>query len=188
MDDFNSVPVPRRKPDVPAWYPLVDENMINFVKEHEHPVGHLYKDTENIVTMGIGFNVDKQPKKAHALGLYWADSNESITNRRASLKEVEEAFRRLKPMAQGLLADRYNPIRRGNETLLNIRMRERDMNAFLRNTLESEEHMLRSKIRNFDLIPYSARKALLDMQYNIGDRRNKAIFNLLMDAHHQMNP
>ena len=161
-------PIPKRKPRTPPNHRLVDENMINFAKEHEGPIPYLYKDTENKITTGIGFNVDSQPKKAYDLGLYWAEGR-NLTSRRASIKDIEEAYKRIKPLPAGKYVEFYNPTESGNKKLLNIRMREQDMKKIVEKKLLQSEQELKRKIPSFDIIPYPARKALLDMQYNMGD-------------------
>lgn len=164
--NIKNPPIPKRRPDSFAM-PLVDDAFRAFVKKHEGVVDHLYKDHKGNITTGAGFHVSER-KVARKLGFYHTDG------RRATPKEIDDAYSRLKKRPNGNFSAKvFDPSRRENKDLLNIRMREQDIDRELDTRLNSMEDELRAKIPRFDTIPRAGRKALLDMQYNMGDDRFK---------------
>ncbi|MBI1301346.1 MAG: hypothetical protein GC137_06775 [Alphaproteobacteria bacterium] len=177
MNEDFTIPVPSEKPETPEWFPLVNEDTVSFTEEHERPVPHFYKDTEDKITVGTGFNVHNSPKAAYDLGLYWAEG-EDPTDRRATQKAIEQAFEQIKPLPKGEYYTFYDPASSENKEkgLLNIRMRDDAMRYAVEEKLKQSEKELQNKFPGFNTFPYPARKALLDMQYNIGDTRFKERF------------
>lgn len=65
----------------------------------------------------------------------------------------------------------FDPSREENTDLPDIRMRRQDIDRELDKRLKTMEGELRKKIPRFDTVPRSGQKALLDMQYNMGDQK-----------------
>lgn len=148
--------------------PLVDDEMIKTIIRFEDDIPYMYLDTKGKVTVGPGFHLQNKGDAARRPFRHMAA--EDKFDRPATAAEVTDAYDRVsKKPAGNYGANKYNPF--NDDTLSRIGIDPDYSRTEMRRFLEREEEMLRSKIRDFDSLPKPARRVLLDMQYNIGDRK-----------------
>lgn len=148
--------------------PLVDDEMIKTVIDFEGDIPHMYLDTKGKVTAGPGFHLQDREDAARRPFRHMV--TEDKFERPATQAEVIDAYDRVSKKPSGnYAAAKYNPFR--DDTLSRIGLDPDYSRTEIKRFLEREEEMLRSKIRDFDSLPKPVRRVLLDMQYNIGDRK-----------------
>jgi len=163
-EETRTPPVPQRKPKILPG--VEDEEIRKFVEVHEKPVQHFYKDTKGNMTIGIGQMVPTV-EKAKEMPLYLF--NRETPLRPATETEVESAYRQAKslPHGQGYTHRTFDP--KKNPGMPNVRLRDEDQNDILFRTLHRSGQELADKFPRLESYPPPAQKALLDMQFNLGD-------------------
>ncbi|PZQ46818.1 MAG: hypothetical protein DI551_04520 [Micavibrio aeruginosavorus] len=149
--------------------PLVDDEMINIIKNYEGDVPYMYRDAKGNVTAGLGLHLRREEDALRYP--FKAMISEKEFGRLATQMEKRDAYKKVQeqPYGQGYISKRYNPFE--NKDLLAIGLDPAASREETRRILLQEEGLLKSKMRDFDAIPHPARQALLDMQYNIGDKK-----------------
>ncbi|MBI4030569.1 MAG: hypothetical protein HY370_02740 [Proteobacteria bacterium] len=164
---MRNTPVPGRKPAILNGVP--DEEVKNMIRGFEEDVPYFYKDTAGNVTIGTGKLVPsaedarKLPLKVYGQG------NKAM--REALPQEKEHAYFTIGKMPYGkdIRHTQFAPERIPG--MPNLRLDSTDMDAFLEQSLRESASELRRKFSDFEDIPKSAQKELLDMQYNLGGHK-----------------
>ena len=143
------------------------EQSLEKIKEFEGSVPWMYLDTVGKVTVGVGLMLVNE-MAAHALPF-------ATEGRAATAEEISKEFARVSAMKQGRAAGFYS-----NTPALQLSGEIID--SKLRATLEGFEGYLRTHIAGYDLLPDSAKLALLDMIYNLGPGRLFAQYPRLLAA------
>src|SRR5262245_44866571 len=110
--DQSKPPVPGKKPYDSIYRPSIlkdvkNEDLWNFAKEQETLIQHLYKDTEDNITVGIGKIVPNVEKAQELVFDVMKDRKTPI--RRATKREIEKAFKKVEKAPKGQTANNYDP-------------------------------------------------------------------------------
>ena len=122
---------------------------------NEGRVNHLYLDTKGLVTVGVGTML---PNVAAAQALSFVVRS---TQAAATAKEIETDFNAVLAMTAAQLAAKYRP-----STLLD--MPETQIDSLLDTEITTREAALKVEFKDYDTYPAGARRALLDMVFNLG--------------------
>ena len=122
---------------------------------NEGRINHLYLDTKGLVTVGVGTML---PNVAAAQALRFVVRS---TQAAASAKEIETDFNAVLAMTASQLAAKYRP-----STLLD--MSEDQIDTLLDSEITTREAGLRVQFKDYDTYPAGARRALIDMVFNLG--------------------
>lgn len=150
---------------------LVNDDMIGFIKRHEGTIRHMYLDTRGNVTVGRGFIL---PDVESAKKIKFRDIR-SVNKMGGYLseKEIEKAYNlvRKAKFGQSIGAIDFDPNGAGKDKFFPAGLDSAYIDKKTEALLKTSERELRTKIPNFDRLPYSARKGLMDMQYNMGENK-----------------
>jgi len=127
------------------------------LETYEGFVSWLYCDDRGFVTVGIG-NLVRSPDDAVALPMHWKDTGKTATDeeKRAAWIAVNDAFRKT---AGAVHYRRCSDLRITNAFALEL-VKQRLQSEFL--------PALRKLYHSFDTWPKSAKRAEIDMVYNLG--------------------
>lgn len=132
------------------------KDVVDKIKEFEGKVTHMYLDSKGLVTVGVG-SLLSNPDMAARL---------PFVNRSTGEPAAQDAIRKewedLKAMEQNNYAAGF--FKRHTE----LDLPEEAIDAVLQHHLEEFLTGLRREFTNFDDAPEPARKALLDMAFNLG--------------------
>jgi GH24 family phage-related lysozyme (muramidase) len=120
---------------------------------NEGRVNHMYLDTKGLVTVGVGTML---PDVKAAQALHFLVRS---TKAAASAAEIETEFKAVLAQPAGQLAANYT-------TLLD--MPEDQIDSLLDTEITTREAGLRMQFKGYDGYPASARRALIDMVFNLG--------------------
>ncbi|GEM_PF-2823645 len=174
------LPVPKRKPPILSDK-VEDETIRKEVEGHERSVQHMYKDTSTLreggfVTVGAGFKINNA-EEAKQYPFTVPDGQGG--RRPATDEEIEQAFHKVDAIKQpsdlgrGLTAGKFKPsvdefAKKHN--LDDLQLSKDAINDILDKKLREHANILSRKMNNdgvdFVLVPPSAQKLLLDLQYN----------------------
>lgn len=143
------------------------EQSLATIKEFEGSIPWMYLDTVGKVTVGVGLMLTNQTA-AHALPF-------TTEGRPATADEIGKEFTRVSAMTKGRAAAFYS-------SKPGLQLSTEMIDDKLRATLEGFEGYLRANIPGYDLLPDSAKLALLDMIYNLGPGRLFAQYPRLFAA------
>lgn len=125
------------------------------LKKEEGCVTHMYLDTRGYVTVGVG-SMLADISAAQALRFV-----KRATTKPASIEEIAREFTALKQQPMGKVASFYKA-----HTFLDLP--EEEITAQLDRQIASFERALRERFPRYDEFPVSAKRALLDMAFNLG--------------------
>lgn len=142
-----------------------DDDLRSLVKTNEKDIDYFYNDHKGNVTIGYGFMVPRA-SEARRLNLERRLSNGAV--RPATESEITGAYYKVRSGESGRhkTAEDFNPDT--YKEFDNVRMSPSYMNELLDNRLKHTARELRNGLSEFDTYPKSARKGLIDMQYNMG--------------------
>lgn len=167
------VPIPGRKPIIPCHFSpfAVNEDVKKFVRDHEKSYNYFYNDSRGNPTIGVGQMIPNADM-AKQLPLHWYEGDRVLL-REANEDEKVDAYTRLKkyPLGRNVSADAYNPARNSNKNFLNLRMRDPDVEFMFERRLREGAHYLHRAFSDFPTYPAPARKALQDMEFQVGPTR-----------------
>lgn len=145
-----------------------DDEILDFIKKYEDTKYHMYLDTLGNVTVGTGRML---PNKDAARRLPFYIYEKTPDERYSTRSETGEAYDRVKKrrFGQSIGASRFDPNRETD--LFKINLKKEDADKILKEDIIRSVDELREKFDNFDSYPKSARKALVDMQFNLGDTK-----------------
>lgn len=145
-----------------------DDEIIDFIRDHEDTVNHMYLDTRGNVTVGTGRML---PNKNSAKNIPFYLYENGKTDRYAAGFETGQAFDQVKKrkFGQNFTHDSFHP--KYDPTLKKVFLHDEDAKILLKEDVIRSVDELRNKFDNFDAYPKSARKALVDMQFNLGDSK-----------------
>ncbi|MCB9988638.1 MAG: hypothetical protein H6868_04790 [Rhodospirillales bacterium] len=164
MTNYNPyIPRPAHKPDVPYAYSpeAMNEDVKDFVRRNEDEKPYFYKDTKGNVTIGVGFMIPNE-EKARELPL-------KIKGRDATDSEKIDAYRRAKSYL-GKNAEAFAPAASG---LPDLQLDEGDISLMLDRRLREGVGHLQKQFPDFHTYPRSGRKALQDMEFQVGPTKFK---------------
>ncbi len=143
------------------------EQSLEKIKEFEGSIPWMYLDTVGKVTVGVGLMLPNEVS-AHALPF-------TTEGRTATAEEIGQEFARVSAMSKGRAAGFYagRPV---------LQLSTATIDGKLLATLGGFEGYLRTHIPGYDLLPVSAKLALLDMIYNLGPGRLFAQYPRLLAA------
>lgn len=163
-----SILKPNKKP--PILTRASDEDTANFVKKQEGSTQHLYKDHKGFITIGVGHRVTSL-EKAKTLPFYLYDKNESAI-RPATEEEIKTLYQQVQSIKHGknITAEQYNPLYNKNKLhMKNIKLKEKDELALLKQDLRVRSQELRRNWSEFDNLPGELQTAMLDVHFNTGN-------------------
>lgn len=148
-----------------------DNEIIERIKKDEGSSPYMYRDSEGNVTVGVGRMLPTS-REAKNLQFYKANSAGKYGDDTVGLAtgfETEQAYQKILKQPYGKKYGKifFSPYR--NKDLFNYGLKEDDINSMLREDLNRSVRELRHKFPDFDTYPSQARRALLDMQFNMGD-------------------
>ena len=126
---------------------------------------YMYLDTRGFVTVGVG-KMLPDVAAAQALGFVRRSDGQPAT-----AAEIRADFERVKQQPMGRLAKTYKA-----STLLDLP--DAAVDALLQTTVHGFETSLRANFAGYDNYPAPAKRALLDMVYNLGPSKLMAFANL----------
>ena len=179
-----NIPVPERKPlDSPFRPPILqnveNSDIIEFTKKEEGKKNYLYKDTASNggkVTIGVGRMLDNA-EEAKTLPFMVSDPDAPNISRRATDKEIEQAFNKVdvikqpadRTKAYGAHAfDPKNSKFAKKQGLDDLWLEEKAIDWILEEDLKEHAFYLRKKFPDLDTFSPNRQKALLDMMFNLG--------------------
>ncbi len=122
---------------------------------NEGRINHLYLDTQGLITVGVGTML---PNVAAAQALSFVVRATQAT---ATAKEIETDYKAVLAKTAGQLAASYRA-----STLLD--MTETQIDTLLDAEITTRLAHLRAQFKAFDTYPLGARRALIDMEFNLG--------------------
>ncbi len=145
-----------------------NEDMINFITGHEDNIPYMYLDTKGNVTVGKGFMIP-DVDSAGRYPFYYGTSSENLI-KQANPHDIRDAYNKVKRKSygQGVVAKSFNPFSSGSD-LSKIGLNNDFIQQEIIRRLDASQKSLERKFRSFDQRPYPAQKALMDMEYNIGN-------------------
>ena len=157
---------PKRRPlGIPILDGLDNEEFKPFIRREEEPIPHLYLDSKKNVTTGVGLHLPTV-KDAQKIPFRY----DSKDGRPATIAEIGAAYEKVKSFPyQNHTATHFNP--EGNRLFDRVFLDRETMERMFDNRLRTHAGELRTKFPNFEEMEAPARKALLDMHYNIGNAR-----------------
>lgn len=170
MSDFERKipPLPKRKP-FEYWPEAINEDVKSFIRNNETPMEHFYRDTKGNATIGIGAMIPNA-ESARKLPLYlFSDTRKPL--RPATEDEKVDAYNRVMQEPKGLEAYKYDPYE--DTRLPNLRLQQPDMEFMLEQRLREGAKHLHGEFPDFPSYPAQARKALQDMEFQIGPTKFK---------------
>lgn len=168
-------PVPGHKPDVPDSFfdrllrGFADDDIRNFLTGSENMVPYMYRDTKNKITIGVGHLIENEDRATQLPFEHRVDKD--TPGPRANRSEIIQAYRNLPSQKMGVPegemypASRFDP---ASNPLAPLYVDEKILNTYLDDDIRNHRRELETRIPHFDTFPPSARKALLDMQFNMG--------------------
>lgn len=145
----------------------MDKSVVDNIKKNEGSTPHMYLDTKGNVTVGVG----KMIPDADAAKSLQFRIDDQENGRYATSSEIENAFDKVKSDLSGQNegANYFNPSKNDKFDKLYIDIDAQD-NLF-HEDLDRSKQELEKKFSEFDAFPKSAKAALLDMQFNMGDTK-----------------
>jgi len=125
------------------------------LKADEGCIQHMYLDTRGYVTVGVGHLV-RNSEAAKKLRFICRDSGADATP-----EQIESDYRSVKRQPPAKVASFYKAA-----TALDLPMTE--IEALLNQQIDEFEAGIRARLQKYDQFPDDARKALLDMAFNLG--------------------
>jgi GH24 family phage-related lysozyme (muramidase) len=143
-----------KKPAAPAA--LDYDDVFKDMKEHEGMVPYMYLDTVGKVTIGVG---NMLPDAAAAKKLAFTNKD---TGKPATQKEIEDAFAAVSKMDKGKLYTHY-------KQKPSLELDEETIKTLALDRIKDEfEPGVKKIYPGYDNYPPSAKRALIDMAYNLG--------------------
>lgn len=169
-DENNFAPVPPRKPydylsTLPILHGVDNDEIRALVRSGEGESPYMYPDTKGNITVGIGHHLPSI-EYAQKLPFYYDDEK---GKREASDKDIERAYNKLKKTQSGLNYTEYDPDVYSQYE--KVKLEKQRIDRHYDDLLRQHARELRQKLPNFDTFEPEAQQALLDMQFNIGDRK-----------------
>jgi GH24 family phage-related lysozyme (muramidase) len=124
-------------------------------EQWEGKVAHMYLDTKGLVTVGVG-KMLPNVKAAQALGFV-----KQIDGRAASAEEIATDFKEVSKQAKGKLASSY-------KRYTKLMLPDEIIDALLKKVVTGFEADLAKNFAHYQTYPAPAKRALLDMAYNLG--------------------
>lgn len=131
-----------------------DEVQTDFAR-WEGKISHMYLDTKGLVTVGIG-KMLPNVATAQALGFVRKSDNAAAT-----AAEIETDFKEVSKQAKGNLASTYRQYTK-------LDLPDSVIYALLKSVVEGFEDDLEKNFTGYKSYPVAAKRALLDMIYNLG--------------------
>lgn len=147
---------------------IEDEKILEDLSRYEGKTNYMYLDTKGNVTIGIGRMIPHYSKVQNMpLRLYENGRSE----RYATSSEAADAYTRVKKRKYGdrYGANVYDP--KIDKELMDVRLDDSEIYSMGHEDATRSSHELREKFAEFDQFPPSAQRALLDMQFNLGDTK-----------------
>lgn len=145
---------------------------LKMIKRHEDVTNYPYLDSVGLITIGIGFNVDKV---FMGNDLYTVDAQgnaqgpATLADKKRGYDALKGFFHKNKKMIRGRYVINYRASFYRNKT--NLRMREKVIMGMARQKMEEFAGELRGKFKDFGCFPSPARIALMDMIWHMGGTR-----------------
>jgi len=127
------------------------------IKEGEGCIPHMYLDTVEKVTVGVG-NMLKKPSSAAALSF-----EIEATGEKASTETIEKEFELISQQESPRPAKYY-------KQFTQLILSDYEINQLLDVRLDKFESKLRQDFPKYDEYPDAARLGLIDMAYNLGSK------------------
>jgi GH24 family phage-related lysozyme (muramidase) len=154
---------------------ISDAEVLVDIEDHEKYIEHLYRDHKGNVTIGIGINMEN-PNMAEKVKehLILRDPKAKGGERRATEKEIDDAYGKVKnsdaKLSSGAKVYKPEPFNEFTDIYF-PKGKAFDMaHEHLRKDIKS----LEQKFPEFKNYPPAAQRALLDMEYNIGQTKFNA--------------
>jgi len=123
--------------------------------EWEGRIPHMYLDTRGFVTVGVGYML---PDAAAAQALPFVRRADRVA---ATRDEVRADFDRVRQQAMGKLAQSYR-------AFTQLDLPDAAIDALLKSTVARFEAALVQNFTGYAAYPVAAKRALIDMAYNLG--------------------
>ncbi len=134
---------------------MLPDNITKDFSRWEGRIAHMYLDTKNLVTVGIG-KMLPDVKAAQALPFVVRGTSSA-----ASPAQIAEDFTSVKKQPAAMLAKSYRPFTK-------LDLPDKAIDDLLLAELVIFEGQLKANFAGYDNYPEPARRALLDMIYNLG--------------------
>lgn len=147
-------------------------SMMDSFKKHEKPVPYMYRDSEGYVTAGVGHMI---PSRDHAAELPFQYEDPLTKERRpATRDEIQRGYDQLpgqKGQKNNFSATSYKPETR---KLMPLYLNNDEIDDVLKKDIQLHYDGVRRQFDDYDTYPIPVRRALLDMQFNMGSIRFNA--------------